>query len=102
MTTMHGVAFPKHEIIRFGLIGAGERGRYLLHELLACEGVQVKAIADARPESVDRAACLVNEAGQPAPHLYTGTDAWKRLLEEDLDLVYIATEAIQNSFNFRA
>ena len=56
MTTMHGVAFPKHDTIRFGLIGAGERGRYLLHELLACEGVQVKAVADLRAEHAERAA----------------------------------------------
>ncbi len=91
MTTMHGVAFPKHETIRFGLIGAGERGRYLLHEILACEGVQVKAVADAQPVSVEKAARLICDAGQPEPHRYTGEDAWQRLLEEDLDLVYIAT-----------
>lgn len=91
MTTMHGVAFPQHETIRFGLIGAGERGRYLLFELLACEGVQVKAVADASQSSVDKAVELVRKAGKPAPNAYIGANAWQQLLEEDLDLVYIAT-----------
>ena len=91
MTTMHGVAFPQHETIRFGLIGAGERGRYLLFELLACEGVQVKAVADASQVSVDKAVELVRKAGKPAPNGYSGDNAWQQLLEEDLDLVYIAT-----------
>lgn len=91
MTTMHNVPFQKHNTIRFGLIGAGERGRYLLHELLACEGVEVRAVADVHSESVEQAARRVTGAGQPAPALYNGEDAWRRLLEEDLDLVYIAT-----------
>jgi predicted dehydrogenase len=91
MTTMHGIPFEKHATIRFGLIGAGERGRYLMHELLACEGVQVKAVADVRPESVALACQQVIGAGQPTPAVYTGADAWQRLLEDELDLVYIAT-----------
>jgi hypothetical protein len=91
MTTMHGVPFAKHETIRLGLIGAGERGRYLLHELLACEGVQVKAIADLRQDSIDKAREQMNSAGRETPAFYTGEEAGKRLLDEDLDLVYIAT-----------
>mgnify|MGYP005850943017 CR=1 FL=1 len=91
MSSMHRMPFEKHETIHLGLIGAGERGRYLLHELLACEGVQVKAIADTRREAVDLACQRVVEAGQPAPHSWAGEDAWQRLLENDLDLVYVAT-----------
>jgi predicted dehydrogenase len=91
MPTMHGVRFPKHDTIRFGLIGAGGRGRYLLHEILACPGVQVKAVADISPESADLALQTVEKAGQPAPRMFIGANAWQRLLEEDLDLVYIAT-----------
>jgi predicted dehydrogenase len=91
MSTMHGQAFEKYDSIRFGLIGAGERGRYLLQELLACEGVQVKAVADVSEQSLQKAAERVTQAGQPTPALYSGPDAWRRLLEDDLDLVYIAT-----------
>ncbi len=91
MTTMHNVPFEKHDCIRFGLIGAGERGRYLLHELLACEGVEVKAIADVSEQAVKKASERVSQAGYKPPVTFTGPDAWRRLLEEDLDLVYIAT-----------
>jgi predicted dehydrogenase len=91
MTSMHGVPFEKHETIRFGLIGAGERGRYLLSELLACEGVDVKAVADTSEQAVQLASERVTRAGCPAPAAYTGANSWRRLLDEDLDLVYIAT-----------
>lgn len=91
MTNMHGVPFEPLEQIRFGLIGAGARGRYLLHELLACPGVSVQAVADVQAEAVDQAARQVTEAGQAAPARYVGIDAWQRLLDQDLDLVYIAT-----------
>lgn len=91
MTSMHGVPFQKHETIRFGLIGAGERGRYLLGEVLACEGVQVLAVADSRQEHIELARHKANQAGQEAVQAFSGEDAWKRVLELDLDLVYIAT-----------
>ena len=91
MSTMHGVPFQKHDTIRFGLIGAGGRGRYLLHEMLACEGVDVKAVADLRAEHAGLAGKLVTDAGQAAPLLFDGEDAYQRLLELDLDLVYVAT-----------
>lgn len=91
MSSMHQVPFEKHDTIRLGLIGAGERGRYLLHELLACEGVQVKAVADVSSAAVEKASQLVTSAGQCAPSAYTGSQAWQQLLEDDLDLVYIAT-----------
>lgn len=91
MTSMHGVPFEKHEMIRVGLIGAGERGRYLMHELQACPGVQIQAVADLHPDSVERTCKKISEAGSQAPRAYVGEDAWRRLLEEDLDMVYIAT-----------
>ena len=91
MSTMHGVPFEKHEAIRFGLIGAGGRGQYLLHEILACEGVQVKAVADLIPDQANAAAGLVTGTGQPPPVTFQGDDAWRQLLDQDLDLVYIAT-----------
>lgn len=91
MTTMHGVPFKQHEMIRFGLIGTGERGRYLLHELLACEGVEVMALADTNESSLQLAAGRVSAAGRKDPILFNGEDGWRRLLDQDLDLVYIAT-----------
>jgi predicted dehydrogenase len=91
MGSMHQVPFEPHPTIRFGLIGTGERGRYLLHELLACEGVQVRAVADISEVAVEKAVQRVTDAGQPSPLAFHGALAGQRLLEQDLDLVYIAT-----------
>jgi predicted dehydrogenase len=91
METMHGVPFESFDRIRFGLIGAGSRGRMLLHELLACEGIDVVALADASTESLQQAAAMVTAAGKPAPALHPGADGWSDLLQHELDLVYVAT-----------
>jgi predicted dehydrogenase len=48
-------------------------------------------VADTRQASVDLACQKAAGAGQPLPAAYAGEDAWQRLLEHDLDLVYIAT-----------
>jgi len=91
MTSIHGVAFEPHETVRIGLIGCGARGRWLLGDLLACEGVEVHGLADTQAISVDKAARQVTDAGQPSPRSYWGTDAWQHLLDLPLDIVYIAT-----------
>jgi len=88
---MHGVPFEKHETICFGLIGAGERGRYLMNELMACPGVEVAALADTQPAAAEKAAASVTAIGRPAPRCFSGENGWQRLLEMDLDLVYVAT-----------
>ncbi len=91
MQTMHGVPFARHEMVRVGLIGAGGRGRSQLGELLACDGVEVSAIADAQPAALEQAAAQVRAAQPSAPATFAGEDGWCHLLERDLDIVYIAT-----------
>lgn len=91
MVSMHGVPFEAYSNIRFGLIGAGERGRGLLNDLLACSGVEVNVIADTNQQNVDLAAKRVIDSGQHKPDTFVGLNAWQYLLEQDLDLVYIAT-----------
>ncbi|MBX3012010.1 MAG: Gfo/Idh/MocA family oxidoreductase [Caldilineaceae bacterium] len=91
MSSMHGIPFERCEVARVGFIGVGGRGRSLLREMLACEGVQVTTVADSSPEATAQAAALIVEAGQAAPTIFTGADSWQRLLEADLDLVLVAT-----------
>ncbi|MBN2046723.1 MAG: Gfo/Idh/MocA family oxidoreductase [Anaerolineaceae bacterium] len=91
MTSMHGVPFEKYESIRFGLIGAGERGRMLLRELLALDSVEIIAITDISEASIQKAVDLVTQNGKSAPKTWVGETDWQQLLEEDLDLVYVAT-----------
>ncbi len=91
---MIGVPFEARNVVRVGLIGVGGRGRSLLRDLLAIEGVRITALCDLVPEHAARGASMVQEAGQrAAPALFDGSeDAWERLVaRDDLDIVYIAT-----------
>ena len=90
-TTMHGVPFEKHEVVRVGLIGCGNRGSFLLGELLAVPGVQVVAVTDARESAATTAAARVQAAGQPLPQIFFGAGGWRRVIDAPIDLAYIAT-----------
>jgi hypothetical protein len=91
---MIGVPFASRDVVRIGLIGVGGRGRSLLRDLLAIDGVRVTALCDLVPAHAARGAEMVKEAGQPtAPAVFDGSDrVWERLVaRDDLDIVYIAT-----------
>lgn len=91
MQTMHGVPFARHEVVRVGFIGVGGRGRSQLGELLACDNVVISAVADGYPASLEKAASQIR-AVQAAPvATFGGAEGWRRLLEQELDIVYIAT-----------
>ncbi len=91
--TMRGVPFERHETVRFAIVGTGLRGRSVLSELLAIDGVQIVALADIVPEKAARAVRMCVEAGQAEPALYTnGERDYERLVErDDIDFVYTAT-----------
>jgi predicted dehydrogenase len=91
MSSMHGVAFTPRDLVRVGMIGLGGRGRSQLGELLGCDDVEVAAIADTQESALGQAAAKIQVAGQPAPASFSGEEGWRRLLDCDLDLVYITT-----------
>lgn len=90
--TMIGVPFDARARVRLGIIGVGGRGTSLLRDLLAVDGVDVKAICDLVPEKVKAAQKAVTDAGQPLPAAFTAGDSdFKNLNQLELDIVYIAT-----------
>jgi len=90
--TMIGVPFEARERVKLGIIGVGGRGTSLLRDLLAVDGVDVKAICDVVPEKVDHAQKMVTDAGQARPAAFTKGDwDFKNLNQLDLDIVYVAT-----------
>ena len=90
---MLGVPFERHETVRIAIVGTGLRGRSVLGELLAIEGVRITAVADIVPEAAARAAAMVTAKGQPAPVLFTkGERDFENLVKrDDIDFVYTAT-----------
>lgn len=91
--TMHRVPFERRDIARIGIVGTGLRGRSVLSELLAVEGVRVVAICDVVSEKLDRAAKMITDAGQPAAARYGPAErAFEQMVaRDDIDFVYTAT-----------
>ena len=91
--SMKGVPFTRHPVVRFAIVGTGLRGRSILSELLAIDGVKIVAVADIAPEKAARAVKMCTDAGQEAPAVYTnGERDFERLVQrDDLDYVYTAT-----------
>ncbi|WP_081209301.1 Gfo/Idh/MocA family protein [Salegentibacter sediminis] len=89
---MSGYAAPKLETVRIGFIGLGMRGPQAVNRMSQIEGVEIKALCDLRPESVEKTKALLENTSHD-PDLYSGSDyAWKEMVDrEDLDLIYIAT-----------
>ena len=57
-------------------------------------GTKIVALCDLSPERVEKSQEILKNAGMPEATSYSGSeDAWKKLCEqEDIDLVYIATD----------
>lgn len=91
--TMRGVPFERHETVRLAIVGTGLRGRSILSEVLAIDGVRVTAIADIAPEKAARAVKMITDAGAPEPAAYTnGERGFEQLVaRDDVDFVYTAT-----------
>ena len=90
--TMRGVPFERHDTVRIGIVGTGLRGRSVLGELLAIDGVKITAIADVVPDKMNRATKMVTDKGQPAPVALAGERGFEKLVaRDDVDFVYTAT-----------
>jgi len=90
---MLGVPFEKHATVRIAIVGTGLRGRSMLSEFLAIDGVKITALCDIADDKAKKAAAMVVKAGQPEPALYTNGDQdFERLVQRnDIDFVYTAT-----------
>jgi len=79
--------------IRFGFIGVGGRGTYLLRLIQQIPGVRITAICDINEANLNRAIEAVRETSGEKPAGYAaGPLDYRRLLaREDVDAVVIAT-----------
>jgi predicted dehydrogenase len=91
--TMLGVPFKKHDKVRLGIIGLGERGTGHVRDFLAIPDVEITAICDIVPDAVEKARQRIVAAGKKEPAIYgKNEDDWKNLCKRgDLDLVFVVT-----------
>ena len=93
-STMIGVPFERHEVVRVGIVGTGLRGRSVLHEWLGIENVRVTALCDIVPGKAAQALDMIRKAGQdhPVASIVQGERGFEELVRrDDVDLVYTAT-----------
>jgi predicted dehydrogenase len=88
---MRNVPFAPRDIVRVGFMGMGSRGTYLMQDFLILPGTEVAAVYDMDPAAAERAARLVMEKGQREPRVFSGAEGGQRLLEMDIDLVYVTS-----------
>jgi predicted dehydrogenase len=91
--TMKNVAFERRDTVRVAIVGTGLRGRSVLSELLAIDGVRITALCDVVGDKAARAAKMCTDAGQPAPAvIVSGDRGYEQLVtRDDIDFVYTAT-----------
>ena len=91
--TMQGVPFEQRDPVRFALVGTGLRGRSVLSELLAIDGVRITALCDVVADKAARAAKMCTDAGHAAPAvIVSGDRGFEQVVRrDDVDFVYTAT-----------
>lgn len=84
---------PDGKPLRFGLIGCGGRGTGAAVNLLnAGNGLSIVAIADVLPDRLEQGRKILNDRKQNIPEdkAFLGFDAYKKVLDCDIDAVIIA------------
>jgi predicted dehydrogenase len=83
-TLAAGTAMGANARVRIGIIGPGDRGKEILREALACDGVECVGAADIYTRRLD-------EVKQIAPNAKTYLDYRHLLEDKNVDAVLIAT-----------
>ena len=95
--------------LKAGLIGCGGRGTGAARDCVAAGkhiglNVQITALADALPDRVQRTRNSVKKAGSDVPdsRCFVGFDAYKKLIDTDVDIVLMATPPNFRPVHFEA
>ena len=82
------------DVVKIAFVGIGGRGAdACVNRYTHMDGVKIVALCDERPERVEYCQKRLQEQGFPPAAEYVGSEAYKDLCKnEDVDLVYIATD----------
>lgn len=96
---------PKGKKLKAGLIGCGHRGTgALLNFLSAGPDLEVGALADVFPDKIAevRQRLLRYKIEVPDERCFSGLDAWKKVMESDVDVVLLVTPPYFRPLHFKA
>ena len=97
---------PSGKALRFGLVGCGGRGSGAAMNLLnAGDGLTIVAIADLLPDRLESCKTLLNEQGKQnitEDKMFLGFDAYRKVLDCDIDAVIIAVASRFHPMVFEA
>jgi Oxidoreductase family, NAD-binding Rossmann fold len=79
--------------VRLGFIGVGLRGQNHVEQALFRDDVEINAICDIDPKSIDAALAIIKQKGRKAPAIYKNgeRDFENMVKRDDLDGIVIAT-----------
>lgn len=96
--TLSGASFALNpntgkKTVKVAVVGTGNRGTWLMKNLLAMEGVEIPALCDINKEKLDNACKICIDAGKKEPDRYFKDEySFQQLMDrDDLDAVIIAT-----------
>lgn len=91
--TMADVPFERRDKLRIGIVGVGERGRSMIHDMNGIEHLEITALCDNVKENAEQGKAMIEKAGKPSPAMYTDGDrAFEKMCErDDIDFVYSPT-----------
>lgn len=91
--TMIGVPFEKKDKVRIGIVGVGERGKSMIHDMNGIENLEIVALCDNVKANAEEGKAMIEKAGKPTPAMYTdGDHAFEKLCQrDDIDFVYSPT-----------
>jgi predicted dehydrogenase len=105
------VAYPAgSDTLRIGLVGCGGRGTGAVNDVLQAEpGVKLVAMADVFPDRVQRSLRALKEIPEikdridvPGERQFLGFDAYKKVLEADIDIVFLTTQPAFRPLHYAA
>ncbi len=91
--SMAGFRASALPVVRAAFIGVGARGSGHVRQMMTLQGVEIVAICDNHPPSLQRSVANVVKSGRKEPAAFGNGDTdYKRMLErKDIDIVIIAT-----------
>lgn len=84
--------FAKRDKVKIGIIGVGARGIGAVIRLAKIADAQIEVLCDLDPKRTAFGQSFLEKDGRKkALELHSDPEAWKKMLQMDLDLIYIVT-----------